>query len=138
MQLDADPGRIRQIMHNLIRNSIEAIGKDGQGIIQIKAKPLEIKKIKMIEISVEDNGCGFETESLTQIFDPYVTSKSKGTGLGLAIVKKLVEEHMGSIEAENIEDKGALIRIHLPLNEKMRETIIVNLKQQQDSGGHII
>tara|TARA_B100000959_G_scaffold118601_1_gene124683 strand:- start:21580 stop:23811 length:2232 start_codon:yes stop_codon:yes gene_type:complete len=138
IQLDADPGRIRQIMHNLIRNSIEAIGKDGQGIIQIKAKPLEIKKIKMIEISVEDNGCGFETESLTQIFDPYVTSKSKGTGLGLAIVKKLVEEHMGSIEAENIEDKGALIRIHLPLNEKMRETIIVNLKQQQDSGGHII
>ena len=69
-------------------------------------------------------------ESLAQIFDPYVTSKSKGTGLGLAIVKKLVEEHMGSIEAENIESKGALIRIYLPLNEKMRETLIVNLKQQ--------
>ncbi|MEC7859849.1 MAG: ATP-binding protein [Pseudomonadota bacterium] len=138
IQFDADPGRIRQIMHNLIRNSIEAIGNDGQGIIKIRAKPIEIKKIKMIEISVEDNGCGFEKESLAQIFDPYVTSKSKGTGLGLAIVKKLVEEHMGSIEAENIENKGALIRIHLPLNEKMRETLIVNLKQQQDNGGHAI
>ncbi len=138
IQFDADPGRIRQIMHNLIRNSIEAIGNDGQGIIKIRAKPIEIKKIKMIEISVEDNGCGFEKESLAQIFDPYVTSKSKGTGLGLAIVKKLVEEHMGSIEAENIESKGALIRIHLPLNEKMRETLIVNLKQQQDNGGHAI
>jgi len=135
IQFDADPGRIRQIMHNLIRNSIEAIDKDGQGIIQIKVVPLEIKKIKMIEISVKDNGCGFEKESLAQIFDPYVTSKSKGTGLGLAIVKKLVEEHMGTIEAENIEDKGALIRIHLPLNEKIRETIIVNLKQKQDIGG---
>ena len=138
IQFDADPGRIRQIMHNLIRNSIEAIGNDGQGIIKIRAKPIEIKKIKMIEISVEDNGCGFEKESLAQIFDPYVTSKSKGTGLGLAIVKKLVEEHMGSIEAENIENKGALIKIHLPLNEKMRETLIVNLKQQQDNGGHAI
>ena len=138
IQFDADPGRIRQIMHNLIRNSIEAIGNDGQGIIKIRAKPIEIKKIKMIEISVEDNGCGFKKESLAQIFDPYVTSKSKGTGLGLAIVKKLVEEHMGSIEAENIENKGALIRIHLPLNEKMRETLIVNLKQQQDNGGHAI
>ena len=138
IQFDADPGRIRQIMHNLIRNSIEAIGNDGQGIIKIRAKPIEIKKIKMIEISVEDNGCGFEKESLAQIFDPYVTSKSKGTGLGLAIVKKLVEEHMGSIEAENIESKGALIRIHLPLNEKMRETLIVNLKQQQDNGGHTV
>ena len=138
IQFDADPGRIRQIMHNLIRNSIEAIGNDGQGIIKIRAKPIEIKKIKMIEITVEDNGCGFEKESLAQIFDPYVTSKSKGTGLGLAIVKKLVEEHMGSIEAENIENKGALIRIHLPLNEKMRETLIVNLKQQQDNGGHAI
>jgi len=138
IQFDADPGRIRQIMHNLIRNSIEAIGNDGQGIIKIRAKPIELKKIKMIEISVEDNGCGFEKESLAQIFDPYVTSKSKGTGLGLAIVKKLVEEHMGSIEAENIENKGALIRIHLPLNEKMRETLIVNLKQQQDNRGHAV
>ena len=138
IQFDADPGRIRQIMHNLIRNSIEAIGNDGQGIIKIRAKPIEIKKIKMIEITVEDNGCGFEKESLAQIFDPYVTSKSKGTGLGLAIVKKLVEEHMGSIEAENIENKGALIRIHLPLNEKMRETLIVNLKQQQDNRGHAV
>ena len=138
IQFDADPGRIRQIMHNLIRNSIEAIGNDGQGIIKIRAKPIELKKIKMIEISVEDNGCGFVKESLAQIFDPYVTSKSKGTGLGLAIVKKLVEEHMGSIEAENIENKGALIRIHLPLNEKMRETLIVNLKQQQDNRGHAV
>ncbi|MEC9415685.1 MAG: ATP-binding protein [Pseudomonadota bacterium] len=138
IQFDADPGRIRQIMHNLIRNSIEAINKNRQGIIQIRAKPIEIKKIKMIEISVEDNGCGFEKESLAQIFDPYVTSKSKGTGLGLAIVKKLVEEHMGSIEAENIENKGALIRIHLPLNEKMRETLIVNLKQQQENRGHAV
>ena len=96
---DADPGRIRQMMHNLIRNSIEAIDSKADGLINIIIKPKEINKIAMIEITVEDNGGGFKSQSLEQVFDPYVTSKPKGTGLGLAIVKKLVEEHMGSIEA---------------------------------------
>ena len=134
LMFDVDPGRIRQIMHNLIRNSIEAISEADNGKISIAAKQVNIDEITMIEIRVEDSGCGFDKESLGQIFDPYVTSKSKGTGLGLAIVKKLVEEHMGTIEAENNEDKGAAIIFHLPENEMMREKIIKNLKQNKDRG----
>ena len=99
-----------------------------------EVKESDIDEITMIEIRVQDSGCGFDKESLGQIFDPYVTSKSKGTGLGLAIVKKLVEEHMGTIEAENNEDKGAAIIFHLPKNEMMREKIIKNLKQNKDRG----
>ena len=121
-----DPGRIRQMMHNLIRNSIEAIDTKENGFINITARHAEIKKIAMIEITVEDNGGGFKAESLGQVFDPYVTSKPKGTGLGLAIVKKLVEEHMGSIEATNTENHGALISILLPRYEGTREAIISN------------
>lgn len=132
--LDADPGRIRQMMHNLIRNSIEAIDTRQNGFIKIDAKQLDIQQRKMIAIRVEDNGGGFKEESLGQIFDPYVTSKPKGTGLGLAIVKKLVEEHMGSIEAKNTKKQGALISILLPLNEKTREAIITNLQNHQDNG----
>jgi nitrogen fixation/metabolism regulation signal transduction histidine kinase len=122
------------MMHNLIRNSIEAIDTKENGFINITARHAEIKKIAMIEITVEDNGGGFKAESLGQVFDPYVTSKPKGTGLGLAIVKKLVEEHMGSIEATNTENHGALISILLPRYEGTREAIISNLKNNQDNG----
>ena len=90
----------------------------------------------MIEICIEDNGSGFDKNSLGQIFDPYVTSKSKGTGLGLAIVKKLVEEHMGFIEAENAKKQGAVIKIFMPENEKMREKMISSFKHKKDNGVH--
>jgi nitrogen fixation/metabolism regulation signal transduction histidine kinase len=68
-----------------------------------------------VEIMVEDNGPGFPTDVIGQVFDPYVTTKSKGTGLGLAIVKKIVEEHGGKIEADNVRAGGARVRIELPL-----------------------
>ena len=77
-----------------------------------------------MQIKVEDNGPGFEEDSLEQVFDPYVTTKPKGTGLGLAIVKKLVEEHIGSIRAYNRSSGGAVISIRLPLTEAAREAII--------------
>ena len=53
----------------------------------------EIEGVDMVQIRVEDNGPGFQAGAVSQVFDPYVTTKPKGTGLGLAIVKKLVEEH---------------------------------------------
>ena len=134
LKFDADPGRIRQIIHNLVRNSIEAIPEDIAGTISVNVKQCDINNIKMIEICIEDNGSGFDKNSLGQIFDPYVTSKSKGTGLGLAIVKKLVEEHMGFIEAENAKKQGALIKIFMPENEEMREKMISSFKHKKDNG----
>jgi nitrogen fixation/metabolism regulation signal transduction histidine kinase len=122
--IEADMGRIRQILHNLVRNSIEALENTENGQIDIHVSVAEIDHIEMMQIKVEDNGPGFEESSLTQVFDPYVTSKPKGTGLGLAIVKKLVEEHMGSIRASNRSSGGAVISIRLPLSEAAREAII--------------
>jgi nitrogen fixation/metabolism regulation signal transduction histidine kinase len=74
----------------------------------------------MAEITVTDNGPGFAGAIIGQLFDPYVTSKSKGTGLGLAIVKKIVEEHGGRIDAENRRSGGARVRVTLPLDERGR------------------
>ena len=136
LKFDADPGRIRQIIHNLVRNSIEAIPEDVAGTISINVKQCDINNIKMIEICIEDNGSGFDKNSLGQIFDPYVTSKSKGTGLGLAIVKKLVEEHMGFIEAENAKIQGAVIKIFMPKNEEMREKMISSFKHKKENGAY--
>jgi len=136
LKFDADPGRIRQIIHNLVRNSIEAIPEDVAGTISVSVKQCDINNIKMIEICIEDNGSGFDKNSLGQIFDPYVTSKSKGTGLGLAIVKKLVEEHMGFIEAENAKKQGAVIKIFMPKNEEMREKMISSYKHKKENGAY--
>ena len=74
----------------------------------------------MAEITVEDNGPGFQRELIGQVFDPYVTTKAKGTGLGLAIVRKIVEEHGGHIEAENRAEGGARVRIDLPVHRTAR------------------
>ncbi len=122
--IEADMGRVRQILHNLIRNAIEALESTANGRIDVHVGGAEIDGVDVIQIKVEDNGPGFQMDSVNQIFDPYVTTKSKGTGLGLAIVKKLVEEHVGSIRASNRSEGGAMISIRLPLNEAAREKII--------------
>jgi nitrogen fixation/metabolism regulation signal transduction histidine kinase len=123
-EIEADMGRVRQILHNLVRNSIEALENVDDGRIDIHVGVAEIESVDVMQIKVEDNGPGFKESSLTQVFDPYVTTKPKGTGLGLAIVKKLVEEHVGTIQAYNGQNGGAVMSIRLPLNEAAREAMI--------------
>ena len=125
--IEADVGRMRQILHNLLRNAIEALENSDDGRIDVIVHAADYQDVAMIEIVVEDNGPGFQTGSLTQVFDPYVTTKPKGTGLGLAIVKKLVEEHAGTIDAENRDAGGATIRIRLPVDEAAREAMFAVL-----------
>ncbi len=130
--VEGDMGRVRQILHNLIRNAVEALEGTPNGRIDVQIGEAEIEEVKMVQIRVEDNGPGFQTGSVSQIFDPYVTTKPKGTGLGLAIVKKLVEEHVGSIHAKNRSDGGAMINIRLPLNEAAREMMIARAPRRAD------
>ena len=122
--IDADIGRVRQILHNLFRNAIEALENTPDGRIDLQVCAADIDGIEYALIRIEDNGPGFQTGAISQIFDPYVTTKPKGTGLGLAIVKKLVEEHIGTIRAENRKDGGASISIRLPMHEAAREMLI--------------
>ena len=125
--IEADIGRVRQILHNLLRNAIEALENADDGRIEVQVHVAEFQDVAMLEMVVEDNGPGFQVGALSQVFDPYVTTKPKGTGLGLAIVKKLVEEHAGTIEAENRDEGGAIIRIRLPIDEAAREAMIAVL-----------
>ena len=122
--IEADLGRVRQIIHNLIRNATEALEGSNEGRIDVHVSAAEFDEVEVIQIKVEDNGPGFQLDTVSQIFDPYVTTKPKGTGLGLAIVKKLVEEHLGSIRAGNRSEGGAMISSRLPINEAAREQII--------------
>jgi len=119
-RLVADRGRLRQLLHNLLTNAVEALeGKPG-GSITVATRLVQRDGEDVVEIVVEDNGPGFQRDLIGQVFDPYVTTKPRGTGLGLAIVRKIVEEHGGHVEADNRTDGGALVRVELPLNETTR------------------
>jgi len=114
-EIEADRGRMRQILHNLLVNAIEALEGVEAPQLRVATRAVERGDIQCAEIVVEDNGPGFRPDVIGQVFDPYVTTKPKGTGLGLAIVKKIVEEHGGKIEADNARSGGARVRIELPL-----------------------
>jgi nitrogen fixation/metabolism regulation signal transduction histidine kinase len=126
-EIEADSGRIRQILHNLIRNATEALENSKNGRIDVSIRVAEVHDVEVMEMVVADNGPGFQGDSVSHIFDPYVTTKTKGTGLGLAIVKKLVEEHAGTIDAKNREDGGAVINVNLPISEAARSQMIAKL-----------
>ena len=114
-EIEADRGRLRQILHNLLANAIEALESTSNPEVRIETRRVERDGAPMAQIDVEDNGPGIRPDVIGQVFEPYVTTKSKGTGLGLAIVKKIVEEHGGKVEAENGRTGGARLRIELPL-----------------------
>lgn len=105
------PGQIRQLIHNLLQNAQDAVAGMGEPRITIRTEHKDGSAL----LSIEDNGVGFPEALMTRVFEPYVTTKPKGTGLGLAIVKKIVEEHAGKIEIENLRPHGAAVRIILPL-----------------------
>ncbi|MCX7073892.1 MAG: ATP-binding protein [Methylococcales bacterium] len=110
--IHGDPVSIRQVLHNLIKNALEAI--DSQGQIDIDVHRVQKNNIDFIEIALHDDGVGIKDEQIEQIFEPYVTTKVKGTGLGLAIVKKIIEEHGGAIWVDTSRKVGAGFIIQLP------------------------
>ena len=118
-----DPGRIRQVMHNLIKNAYEAFDDNhGDGQVRVLTRYVENDQGRYVELSVVDNGLGIGEEMLEKLFDPYVTSKHKGTGLGLAIVKKIAEEHSGIVVAKNLQPRGAEILVRLPYRKAYRKS----------------
>ena len=120
-----DNTRLRQLMHNLIKNAFEAMldkpVKDAK--VQITTRCFEISSVPFVSLVVVDDGPGFPNDLLERLFEPYVTTKNTGNGLGLAIVKKIVEEHGGTIRAENAPDRGARIKIRIPLSAATLSTV---------------
>ena len=120
--IEADRGRLRQILHNLLTNAFEALEGQADAEVTVSTARSTLQGSPVLELTVADNGPGFQSDIIGQVFDPYVTSKPKGTGLGLAIVKKIVEEHGGRIDAENARSGGARVRVLLPLDLPTRAT----------------
>jgi nitrogen fixation/metabolism regulation signal transduction histidine kinase len=113
--LEADADQLRQILHNLVKNALEASPSDGATRILIETLLVKEPSRNLIEIRTHDFGRGLPEDMVDDIFDPHVTTKTKGSGLGLAIVKKIVEEHGGVVWAENQAEGGATVIMQFPV-----------------------
>ena len=113
-QVAADKVLIEQVIINLIRNAIDAMGDH-----QCETRRLTIRSIvnkqDFLEVSIEDTGPGLSYDVLTKIFQPFYTTKSTGMGMGLSLSQSIIEAHGGKIWAANNEGNGAIFRFTLPL-----------------------
>ena len=107
----ADRDRLRQLIHNIIRNAIDALEHTDHPQLIIT---LQSQHTDHIQLLIEDNGPGVDKHIINNLFEPYMTTKRHGTGLGLPIMKKIVEEHGGTIRVENRSQGGARVSITLP------------------------
>ena len=119
--------QFRQLLTNLINNSLKFSSPGKLPHIEIKSEIVEGVKLKTSKplpdlnychISISDNGIGFEQQYSEKIFDLFHRLHGKpeyqGTGIGLAIVKKIVDNHNGIISAEAKENIGATFNIYIP------------------------
>ncbi|MBM4015510.1 MAG: hypothetical protein FJ293_11185 [Planctomycetes bacterium] len=106
-----DSAQVAQVVANLVRNALEAIGETGVGSrveVRVRRDPLGVV------LTVSDDGPGIAPEHIERIFDPLYTTRSTGTGLGLAIVRDVVEAHGGRISVSSTPGAGAVFTVLLP------------------------
>jgi two-component system sensor histidine kinase HydH len=104
-----DPKQLKQVMLNILLNSIEAMNGDGR---------LTVKSGTDVEhawITIADNGSGVAPEHLVHLGQPFFSTKPKGTGLGLAIVQSIIQKHQGRVSVESKPGHGTTVELRLPL-----------------------
>jgi len=118
----ADPGRMHQVLINLLQNAIDAIGTRGEITVSLgRAVQAETEAAGLVEtgeylaLSVHDTGAGIAAEAYQRLFEPFNTTKEQGVGLGLSIVKRIVEEHGGKITVKSSSGAGTSFTLFLPV-----------------------
>ena len=121
----ADPGRLEQVVMNLVVNARDAMPGGGRIVLRTEAVTVDAAQASrhpagqvgpFVRLSVIDQGCGMSATILARIYEPFFTTKEagKGTGLGLATVFGIVQQHTGWIEVESAEGKGSSFSVYLP------------------------
>jgi signal transduction histidine kinase len=113
--LQADPGQLRQVMWNLVRNAVQASSPGARVTVRVapdsKTKVRSPARTAVLE--VHDDGPGIGAEARGRLFDAFFTTRSSGMGIGLAVVKRIVDEHGWFIEVESKEGRGATFRVRM-------------------------
>jgi signal transduction histidine kinase len=107
-----DQDKIRQMLLNLLRNSL--VATESGGVINVATG---IKGKSMV-LRVSDTGQGIPANDVPHVFEPFFTRSQGGTGLGLSITQRIVEEHHGEISVESREGKGTVFAVKLPLSHE--------------------
>ncbi|HEY0077125.1 MAG TPA: ATP-binding protein [Pyrinomonadaceae bacterium] len=105
-----DAESLRSVFTNLIINGLQAIEGEEGGRLTVRLSARDGRA----RVEISDTGRGIAPENLSQIFEPYFSTKETGTGLGLAIVKKAIDDHGGTISVESRQDEGTTFRVELP------------------------
>ena len=111
-----DEAQLQQVVMNLLLNSLEAMGMNGNLTISTEIAP-DKRGGHLLKVAIQDTGSGITLENLDRVFDPFFTTKKNGTGLGLAISQQVAEEHHGKIEVQSELGKGSIFTILLPVME---------------------
>lgn len=110
--VEGDRVSLQQVLLNLVFNAMDAMDDLDEGERQIRVRTRRVGG--RVEVEVTDNGHGIPSEERSRIFDPFFTTKREGIGLGLVIAKSIVEEHEGSIWADDVAPRGATFHVSLP------------------------
>lgn len=117
-QIWGDADLLKQVVMNILVNAQQAIAGAGSIVVATRTAPaVPDKAAPMVELSIQDTGCGIPAANMQRIFDPFFTSKEvgKGTGLGLSVSYGIVKAHGGEIKVESVVGQGTTFRILLPL-----------------------
>jgi two-component system sensor histidine kinase HydH len=106
----ADPDALRQVLINLILNSLAALPDQG-GTITLASAAAPPGRVTL---TVLDNGCGIEPDELQKVLEPFHTTKKHGSGLGLAIVHKIMREHDGALSVTSLPGQGTRVELEFP------------------------
>jgi signal transduction histidine kinase len=110
IMIEGDPGQIRHVVMNLIKNAVESMeGKPG--VVKVGVNEQD----EMLCLRITDNGPGIEPQDLVRVFQPFYSTKLRGFGLGLAACKQIVDAHGGKMEVESAPGKGTTFRVYLPI-----------------------
>lgn len=115
MLIEGDYDRLKQVLINILKNSTEAIEKEG--IIDINVKPYK----KSVVISIKDNGKGISAEELEKISELFYTSKEKGCGIGVSLSKEIISLHKGTLKYDSVlgEYTKAIIKLPRTLHKQV-------------------
>ena len=113
-------GELRQVVSNLVSNSIDAV--EMNGVIRVRVRNLRRENQKVVRILVADNGHGISPENLSKLFQPFFTTKaSVGTGLGLRVSKGIIDKHNGSVHLRSStrpQRSGTVFCVDLPIEQQ--------------------